>query len=136
MRMIAILSLFAGFMISGCSNTGAFLSANQTVVNLDEGNYTVVATNISGESEAAYMLGLSYSTGLSAATMAIARVEGTGMLYAEAFENLWSNYESTGRSIHNEKLALANVRYDTDILNLIFYTKVRILVRADIIEFD
>lgn len=123
-------------MISGCSNTGAFLSANQTVVNLDEGNYTVVATNISGESEAAYMLGLSYSTGLSAATMAIARVEGTGMLYAEAFENLWSNYESTGRSIHNEKLALANVRYDTDILNLIFYTKVRILVRADIIEFD
>jgi hypothetical protein len=30
---------------------------------------------------------------------------------------------------------LANVRYDTDILNLFIYTKVMVNVRADVVEF-
>lgn len=128
--------LIAAFIFSGCSNTGAFLSANQTIVNLNEGNYTIAATNVTGESESAYIFGLSYSTGLSAATLAIARIEGTGMLYAEALENLWSNYEAANGTVRNQKLALANVRYDSDILNLVVYTKVKVTVRADIIEFE
>jgi hypothetical protein len=120
----------------GCTNTGAFLAGNQTIVNLNEGNYSVSATNITGESEAAYIFGLSYSSGYMASTIAIARVEGTGMLYAEALENLWENYESAHGSASNKKVALANVRYDSDILNLFFYTKVVVTVRADIVEFD
>ena len=128
--------LIAAFIFSGCSNTGAFLSANQTIVNLNEGNYTIAAANVTGESESAYVFGLSYSTGLSAATLAIARIEGTGMLYAEALENLWSNYEAANGTVRNQKLALANVRYDSDILNLVVYTKVKVTVRADIIEFE
>lgn len=128
--------LIAAFIFSGCSNTGAFLSANQTIVNLNEGNYTIAATNVTGESESAYIFGLSYSTGLSAATLAIARVEGTGLLYAEALENLWSNYEAANGTVRNQKLALANIRYDSDILNLVVYTKVKVTVRADIIEFE
>ena len=128
--------LIAAFIFSGCSNTGAFLSANQTIVNLNGGNYTIAATNVTGESESAYIFGLSYSTGLSAATLAIARVEGTGMLYAEALENLWLNYEVANGTVRNQKLALANVRYDSDILNLVVYTKVKVTVRADIIEFE
>lgn len=128
--------LLGAFLVSGCTSSGAFLSANQTIVNLEEGNYSIAATNVTGESESGYILGLSYSTGLTAATLAIARVEGTGMLYAEALENLWLNYESAGGEVTNQKLALANVRYDTDIINLIVYTKVKIRVRADIVEFE
>lgn len=136
MKNLFIPILFTAFIFTGCSNTGAFLSVNQTIVNLEEGNYTIAATNVMGESESAYILGLSYSTGLTAATIAIARVEGTGMLYAEALEDIWSNYEATHGSASNQKLALTNVRYDTDILNLVIYTKVRLTVRADIIEFE
>jgi hypothetical protein len=136
MKKLSLLSVLAAFILSGCSNTGAFLSANQTIVNLNEGNYSLTATNVSGESESGYLLGVSYSTGLNAATLAIARVEGTGLLYAEALENLWNNYEAEHGDISDRKLALANVRYDSDILNLILYTKVKVIVRADIIEFE
>lgn len=135
-KRIHIGVVFVAIILSGCSNTGAFLSANQTIVNLNEGNYSISATNVTGESESAYIFGLSYSTGLAAGTIAIARVEGTGMLYAEALENLWSNFENAGGTARNQKLALANVRYDSDILNLFVYTKVKVTVRADIIEFE
>jgi len=136
MKKLLIPVLFAAVLFAGCTNTGAFLSGNQTIVNLNEGNYSIVATNVTGESESAYIFGLSYSSGLMASTIAIARVEGSGQMYAEAFENLWSNYESVHGSVNNQKLALANVRYDTDILNLFFYSKVRLIIRADIIEFQ
>lgn len=132
----SILFIIAALIFSGCTSTGAFLSANQTIVNLEEGNYTIAATNVMGESEAGYVLGLSYSTGLTAATLAIARVEGTGMLYAEALENLWTNFELSGEDVEGQTLALTNVRYDSDILNLIVYTKVKVTVRADVVRFD
>ena len=123
-------------LAAGCTNSGAFISANQTIVNLNEGNYTLTATNVSGQAESAYILGLSYSSGLIANTLAIARVEGTGMLYAEALENLWENYESDHGMIRERKLALANVRYDTDIVNAFVYTKVKVMIRADVVEFQ
>lgn len=136
MKKLFFILVLIAFILSGCSNTGAFLSANQTVVNLNEGNYSIAASNVSGESESGYLLGVSYSTGLNAATLAIARVEGTGLLYAEALENLWNNFETEYGNISGRKLALANVRYDSDILNLILYTKVKVIVRADIVEFE
>lgn len=136
MKHPILLLLLATLILSGCTSSGAFLSANQTIVNLEEGNYSIAATNVMGESESAYIIGLSYSTGLAATTFAIARVEGTGMLYAEALENLWNNFEMTGEEVKDQKLALANVRYDTDIMNLILYTKVRVVVRADVVKFD
>lgn len=136
MKKLFFILVLMAFILSGCSNTGAFLSANQTVVNLNEGNYSIAASNVSGESESGYLLGVSYSTGLNAATLAIARVEGTGLLYAEALENLWNNFETEYGNISGRKLALANVRYDSDILNLILYTKVKVIVRADIVEFE
>lgn len=129
---VAILSTV---LITGCTTSGAFLSANQTLVNLEQANYTITAINVSGYSETGYVLGFSYSTGLTTNTFAAGRVEGTGMLYKEALENLWTNYEKDNGAINGKRLALANVRYDTDILNLIIYTKVMVNVRADIIEF-
>lgn len=123
------------FFLAGCTSSGAFLSANQTIINLNEGNYTLTAINIAGEAEADYIFGVSYSNGFVANTLAIARVGGTSALYAEALENLWTNYEKNHGMQSDRKLALTNVRYDTDILNLIFYNKVKISVRADIVEF-
>ena len=127
--------LLGALFTSGCTTSGAFLSLNNTQVNLEEANYRIAATNLTGESESAYVLGLSYGSGLTTNTIALARVEGTGMLYKEALEQLWENYEEQHGSIEGKRLALANVRYDTDVLNLILYTKVTLGVRADIIEF-
>lgn len=112
------------------------MSVNQTIVNLNEGNYIISATNISGESESAYIFGFSFSTGFMANTLAIARVEGSEALYADALEDLWATYAQQYGTILQERLALTNVRYDTDILNLFFYTKVKISIRADVIQFD
>ena len=121
--------------MSGCTTSGAFLSANQTHVNLEQGNYTITATDVSGYSETAYVLGFSYSTGLTTNTLAVGRVEGTGRLYKEALDDLWGNYEKNHGALNGKSLALANVRYDTDILNLLIYTKVMMNIRADVIEF-
>ncbi|WP_441000025.1 DUF6567 family protein [Fodinibius sp. SL11] len=129
---VAIMSIL---FISGCTTSGAFLSANQTQVNLEQANYNITATNVSGYSESAYVLGFSYSTGFTTSTFAAGRVEGTGLLYKEALEDLWTNYEKDNGTINGKRLALTNVRYDTDILNLFIYTKVMIGVRADVIEF-
>ncbi len=134
-QIILGITLLGTLFLTGCTTSGAFLSLNQTQVNLEQANYTITATNVTGYAESAYVLGLSYSTGLSATTIAAGRVEGTGMLYKEALEDLWINYEKDNGSINGKRLALANVRYDTDILNLIIYTKVMVGVRADIVEF-
>jgi hypothetical protein len=136
MRQLFILSFLGVLLLTGCTNSGAFLAANQTIVNLNEGNYSIAATNVTGEAEAGYILGLSYSTGLTATTLALARVDGTDKLYADALENLWSNYEAEYGEVEDGSLALANVRYDSDILNLILYTQVKVTVRADIVEFE
>jgi hypothetical protein len=128
-------AVLSAFFISGCTTSGAFLSTNQTQVNLEQANYTITAINVSGYSETAYVLGFSYSTGFTTNTFAAGRVEGTGMLYKEALEDLWTNYERDNGAIDGKRLALTNVRYDTDILNLLIYTKVMVNVRADIIEF-
>jgi len=132
--IIGVATLSALFL-QGCTTSGAFLSLNQTQVELAQANYSITATNVYGESESAYVLGLSFSNGLTATTLAVGRVEGTGLLYKEALESLWEHYEMDNGAIDGKHLALANVRYDTDILNLFIYTKVKVSVRADVIEF-
>ena len=52
-----------------------------------------------------------------------------------ALENLWENYEAEHGEVEKGKLALTNVRYDADILNLIVYTQLKVTVRADVVEF-
>ena len=127
--------LISALLLSGCANTGLFFSANNTEVELSSNNYEIVATNVSGESEAGYLLGVSFSAGAATNTVALARVSGSGMLYTEALENLWKDYEEKHGSVIGKKLALVNVRYDSDALNLILYTKAKISIRADVVEF-
>ncbi len=123
------------FLATGCSSSGQFSSMNLTNVELSENNYRIVATNVSGEATAGYLLGLSFGNGSNQATLALVRVEGEGLLYKEALENLWDNFEQEYGSPEGRQLALVNVRYDTDNLNLLVYTKPKVSIRADIVEF-
>lgn len=121
--------------LTGCSTGGMFLSGSTTEVQLQRGNFKVVASDVSGEAQAGYVLGGSFSMGMTTNTFALVRVAGSGMLYKEALENLWKNYEASHGPVEGKKLALVNVRYDAEALNLFIYTQPRIIVRADVVEF-
>lgn len=127
--------VFAILILSGCSTTGTFISSNLTNVELSRANYKIVALNVHGESKASYILGFTYSYGVSTTTLAVARIEGTGILYQQAIQNLWNNFKEKYGDIEGKKLALINVRYDSDNKNFVVYTEAQISVRADVIEF-
>jgi len=122
-------------MFAGCASTGMFTASNLTEVQLQKDNFIIVARNVSGEAEAGYIFGSSFSLGMMTNTVAVLRVSGTGMLYKEALEDLWKNYEAVHGPVEGKKLALVNVRYDADALNLFLYTRPKVMIRADVVEF-
>jgi len=130
----SFLLIFA-FTLMGCASGGMFPSANITDVQLQRGNFKIVARNVSGEAEAGYLFGESVPLGMATNTFALVRVSGSGMLYKEALENLWKNYEAAYGAVEGKKLALVNVRYDSEALNLFVYTQPKVMIRADVIEF-
>lgn len=122
--------------LTGCINSGAFYAANMTNVELSEDNFQVIATNVHGQSEAGYILGLSGSQGGYATTFALFRVEGDGLLYKAAVEDLWAQFEEQNGPVMNRRLALVNVQFDADASNYLgLYSKSVVSVRADIVEF-
>ena len=132
---LAVVLVVSLLILSSCSNNGMFVGLNQTSVELGEANYEIVASNVLGQSQAGYVLGFSAPLGAATNTFAVARVNGTGMLYKEALEDLWKNFEAEHGKIDGRKLALANLRYDSEALNLVVYTEVKVFIRADVIEF-
>lgn len=134
-RLFVIL-VITFIITSSCGSTGAFNTATLTEVQLSDNNYKIVATNVQGEASAGYILGLSTAVNSrQMQTFAIARVAGSGMIYGEALKNLWNNFREQYGKIEGRKLALINVRYDTEALNLLLYTKPTVSVRADVVEF-
>ncbi len=131
MTMIVALS----FAAAGCSTGGMFTAANLTDVRLQTGNFKILARGVTGEASAGYLLGLSVSAGMATNTFALVRVDGTGLLYKEALDGLWKNFESAHGPAEGKKLALVNVHYDSDALNLFVYTQAKVIVRADVVEF-
>ena len=123
------------FTLSGCSTGGMFTAGNLTNVQLQKGNFKIISRGLSGESSAAYLLGFTAPMGSTTNTLALVRVEGTGMLYKEALDNFWKNYEAANGPAEGKKLALINVHYDSDALNLIVYTQAKLIIRADVVEF-
>jgi len=120
----------------GCATAGRFNSTNLTNVELSESNFRVVATNVYGEASAEYLLGFSVAQFGEMQTVALIPLGGDRLLYKVALENLWRNFEQTHGDIKDRSLALVNVRFDSDALNvLVFYTRPKISVRADVIEF-
>ena len=49
--------------LAGCASTGMFPAVNLTTTQLAEGNFRVIATDVGGESSAAYILGFASSIG-------------------------------------------------------------------------
>ncbi len=134
-RLLAVF-LLTTLSLTGCINSGAFFAANITSVELGEDNYKIVATNVHGQSEAGYLIGLSGSQGGYATTFALFRVEGDGLLYKAAVENLWAQFEEQHGPVGNRALAMVNVQFDADASNYLgVYTKSVVSVRADIVEF-
>ena len=127
--------LITGIMFAGCAAGGMFTASNITEVQLQKNNFIIVARNVSGEAEAGYLFGSTFSLGMMTNTVAVLRVSGTGMLYKEAFDDLWKNYEAAHGPVEGKKLALINVRYDADAMNLFIYTRPKIMIRADVVEF-
>ena len=128
-------SVFIAVMLAGCASGGMFTASNITEVQLQKNNFIIVAKNVSGEAEAGYLFGSKLSLGMMTNTVAVLRVSGTGMLYKEALEDLWKNYEAVHGPAEGKKLALVNVRYDADALNLVVYTRPKVMIRADVVEF-
>jgi hypothetical protein len=129
-----LLIVLAG-LLSGCFTSGAFLAGNVTNVQLTEGNYEVVATDVHGSATAGYLLGVSGGLGPSTTALAVARVSGDGQLYRAALDNLWAQVRDQHGDVEGKGLALVNVRYDVNALNLILYTQPTVTVRADVVEF-
>ncbi len=131
-----IILMTVAFLLNGCGNSGMFLASNSTEVQLKEGNYTIVAKNVTGTSETSYLLGASYSWGIATNSVGIIPLDSNKMLYKEARESLWENFEKQGESIEGRTLALVNIQYDSNTANFLIYTKASVSMTADIIEFD
>ncbi len=89
---VLVLSLIAaGALLSGgCSSTGLTASSHLTNVQLTDGNYRVVATNISGEGSAEAVLG--FCVGFGASQVALIPLTTTRMLYGNAMQDLWASF--------------------------------------------
>ena len=127
--------LAVAFVLSGCASTGAFNTLNTTEVQLSEANYEVVATSVEGEASAGHLFGVSASVRRQMQTVSLIRIAGSERLYGDALKDLWSNFEKQHGEAEGEELALVNLRYDTDALNLLVYTRPTISVRADVVRF-
>ncbi len=128
---IVLLTLSMG----GCASSGVFPSTHVTDVRLSDTNFQIIASNITGESEAEYILGVSGAFFSEMRTFALIRISDSGMLYKDAIENLWANFEEEHGAAEGRSLALVNVRFDSDVLNLLVYTRPRVSVQADVVEF-
>lgn len=137
MNRYLILSLLVfSFILSGCGNSGAFIASNSTEVQLHEGNYQILAKNITGTAESAYILGGSHSWGLATQSFGLIPLKGSKTMYKNAREELWTTFEEQYTSVEGKKLALVNVQYDAATRNFIFYTHAKITITADVIEFE
>ena len=134
--ILILSSLILLFYLSGCSTGGSFMANNVTNVELSKQNFEFVARNVEGFSRAEYVIGISYSSGFMANTLALVRTGGSAKLYDDAIKNLWDNFRKDYGDTEGRNLLLANVRYDTDILNLLLYTQTDLYIYADIIEFE
>lgn len=123
-------------VFGGCSSTGLSVSSHHTNVELSSNNYHIVATNVSGESISKGVLGMSYGVGLGANQLAIVPLTNDRALYRKAIQMLWSNFETKYGKVDNRALALVNVRYDSETLNTFIYTKIKVVVVADVVEFE
>lgn len=133
-RLLPVLAMV--ILLNSCASTGLTASSHVTNVQLTNPNFRVVATNVTGEASSKGIIGASYGLGVATTQLALIPITNERMLYKVAMKNLWENFEAKNGAIANRRLALVNVRYDSESLNLFFYTKVTTAVVADVVEFE
>ena len=123
-------------ILSGCMNSGLFLSTNRTVVELSDNNFSIFATDVTGEASATYLIGFAFSYGAYTQSLSLIKIGGTEALYQEALKNLWENVRKKNQGkLQGKRLALINIRYDTQIVNFLLFNKIKLIVRADVVQF-
>jgi hypothetical protein len=133
---ISVLSCaIMSFSLTSCLSTGMHASTNITNVELSNANYRIIARSVKGEAQAGYLFGASYGVGMYTAIFGVARISGERALYQAAMDNLWASFESQHGSVAGRRLALVNIRYDVNALNLFVYTQPHLTIQADVIEF-
>jgi hypothetical protein len=135
MRRFILFSLLL-FTLSSCLNGGYFASANVTNVELSEANYQIVARSITGTAVSSYLFGFSGAFRGEMQSFGIFKLDGPDFLYQTAMDNLWTNFESRNSDVVGRRLALVNVRYDSNAVNVLgLYSEARVAITADVIEF-
>lgn len=133
---LSIIGLALGAtMLSGCFSSGLLASANITNVELAKGNYKIVGTSMMGSASAQYLFGASVGMGIYMQTIAIIPLTQNRQLYTLAMVDLWKNFETKYGSPVGRKLALVNIRYDSEALNVMVYTSPKVTIIADVVEF-
>ncbi len=130
-----LMSIVLLTFLGSCASTGVTTSSHLTNVELKGNNYQIVATNISGEASSNGIVGLSLGIGLGGAQFSLIPLSPDRTLYKNAMQNLWANFETKNGSPVGRTLALTNVRFDSETLNTVVYTKIKIVVIADVVEF-
>jgi len=128
--------LGAASLLTGCAASGLTASSHLTNVELSDGNYRVVATNITGQASSKGIVGISVGFGMGGSQMSLIPLTEDRMLYKRAMQDLWNNFEERHGAPANRRLALVNVRFDSESLNLLLYTRLNTVIIADVVEFD
>jgi hypothetical protein len=131
--MLSIIAIVS--VLSGCAAAGLTASTHRTDVGLSANNYRIIATNVVGEASSEGILGASFGVGMGASQFSIIPLTPDRTLYKIAMQNLWTNFELKNGSPANRTLALVNLRYDSETLNTFLYTKLKVVVVADVVEF-
>ena len=114
---------------------GTFLANNITNVVLSQSNFNIVARDLQGKAMQGYLFGVSAPQGSDLNTFALIKVSGVEKPYAAAVQDLWNKYREKYGDIEGKKLALVNIRQDTETLNTLIYTEARYFITADVVEF-
>ena len=123
-----------GFL-SGCGTSGAFNSNNVTSVELSQPNFNIIARDVSGMSMQGYLLGISVSEGSGVGMFGLVKIAGAEKLYDTAVKDLWKNFREKYGDVEGKKLALVNIRHDSELLNTLIYTQAKYFITADVVEF-
>ncbi len=122
-------------ILSGCGVGGAFQASNVTNVQLSQPNFNIVATDVSGAAMQGYLLGVSVAQGSGVDIFGIVKVAGVEKLYDTAVKDLWKNFKEKYGNVEGKKLALVNIRHDSELLNTLIYTQAKYFITADVVEF-
>ena len=118
----------------GCSNSG---SIQQQSVMFIEPNHRYIERNIRAEVSQGYVLGVSGADGVNGSiwSFALARVSGTATPHEDALQSIWAQFEEKHGAVGDRNYSLANIRFDSESLNLLLFTSTRLYVYADVVEF-